>query len=373
MTRQYTAAGLCAIALAVLVTGSLHLPVRAAAAVPAASGGCTAWRSTDTPPPTIRVLRTLGPLAGTVQEVDFRTYVATTFAAEWPSHYEVEALKAGAIAVKQYGWYYTTVYRGRTSANGDCYDVEDDTTDQYFQPEIKSPHARHLRAIAATWHLTLRKWRPKRGSSRFFATGYRSGTTGRCGAEADQWHLFQRGVNGCALAGMTMEQTLRVYLDPKLEIVDRGAHDILGLASGDAAHLAFRADAGRVPAVHPALTAGFARPVVSSFGLDAATTLGVASADVSGDGREDLIVFSRIGDQAQRLSVAVPDGTGYGRPSTWWEGETGRPSARVRLLVEDFDGDGRPDAGVLGQGATAGSASLVVSRSTGRDFRDPLP
>lgn len=38
---------------------------------------CTGWRSTYAPPASIRVLRTRGPLKGSVEEVPFRSYVET--------------------------------------------------------------------------------------------------------------------------------------------------------------------------------------------------------------------------------------------------------------------------------------------------------
>ena len=60
-------------------------------------------------------------------------------AAEWPHHYPIETIKAGAVAVKQYAWYYTIVYRGGEVELEDgstaCYDVEDTTVDQVYYPE----------------------------------------------------------------------------------------------------------------------------------------------------------------------------------------------------------------------------------------------
>jgi Stage II sporulation protein. len=59
------------------------------------------------PPATIRVLRTSGAASGTVQVVDFKTYVQYVMAAEWPPTWTDAALQTGAMAIKQYAWYYT--------------------------------------------------------------------------------------------------------------------------------------------------------------------------------------------------------------------------------------------------------------------------
>ena len=123
---------------------------------------------------TIRVLRTHGPNKGNVETVDFRTYVGWVLSTEWTAHYPLEALKVGAIAVKQYAWYYTIVYRGGVDASGNCYDVVDNTNDQYYDPDNKvhprpGPNKFHLQAIAATWNISLRKWSKDTGSSRLLS------------------------------------------------------------------------------------------------------------------------------------------------------------------------------------------------------------
>ena len=82
---------------------------------------------------------------GTVQEVDFRDYVATTMAVEWPEHYPIETIKAGAVATKQFAWYHVVHPRGgtvkscRDGSTEACYDVVDSTVDQYYYPEKYGP------------------------------------------------------------------------------------------------------------------------------------------------------------------------------------------------------------------------------------------
>ena len=104
---------------------------------------------------------------GTVQEVDFHDYVATTMAAEWPEHYPLETLKAGAVATKQFAWYYVIHPRGGTvKVDGErvCYDVVDTTVDQYYYPERHGvgkpagPGPKILAALDETWDVSVRKF-----------------------------------------------------------------------------------------------------------------------------------------------------------------------------------------------------------------------
>jgi hypothetical protein len=202
-----------------LVVGALALTtagaIGAASEPPAAAAGrsCTGWTSKIVPPRTIRVLRTR---SGRVQKVNFRRYVAEVMASgEWPARLHMTTLEAGAVATKQYAWYYALKghHRPGFSRNGRCYDVRDDTMDQLFRPERARPGKRQLRAIAATWDLTLRK------NGRFFLTGYRAGSTGRCAADANGWKLYARSVQACARKGWSRQRVQRAYLSPNLTFV----------------------------------------------------------------------------------------------------------------------------------------------------------
>ncbi len=128
MRRPQSASGLAAVMASLFVVTLSASPAEAArrpaeASTPpafsAAGAACTPWTSEYVPPPTIRVLRTerdeVPPeVVGTVQEVDFRDYVATVMAVEWPEHYPLETLKVGAIATRQYAWYQVIRPRGKT-------------------------------------------------------------------------------------------------------------------------------------------------------------------------------------------------------------------------------------------------------------------
>ena len=185
---------------------------------PAGATSCTGWQDTATPPTTIRVLRTYGSAAGTVQRVAFRWYVESVMAAEWPTYLPTAALRAGAIAVKQYAWYRAMHYRGGLNAHRVCYDVVDTTGDQIFRPETRSATTRLKAAVAATWSMSLRRTEIG-GSSRFMLTGYRTGTVATCGAEQNGYLLYEKGAGDCARQGMTLAQILRIYYGPTLVII----------------------------------------------------------------------------------------------------------------------------------------------------------
>jgi preprotein translocase subunit SecG len=194
------------LAAAALLAATIWLPT--VSSPPVVQGAvCTGWSSTTTPPPTIRVLRTG---TGAVETVDFKTYVKVVMPAEWPSTWSQEVLRAGAVAIKQYAWYYTMTWRGGT-ATGGCYDVRDDSNDQIYSP-TRTQYANQIQAVESTWSESITK------SGSFVFTGYRPGTNVACGADADGYHLFQRSALNCAIDGKTGEQILDIYYGPGLTI-----------------------------------------------------------------------------------------------------------------------------------------------------------
>ncbi|MGD0019614.1 MAG: SpoIID/LytB domain-containing protein [Candidatus Limnocylindrales bacterium] len=195
------------LALALALTALMGLPTVTPPPVAQAASVCTGWPSTRVPPTTIRVLRTT---SGQVQVVDFKTYVQVVMRAEWPTGWTAAALQTGAMAVKQYGWYYTMHWRGGT-ATGGCYDVRDDTNDQIYDP-ARAVKGDQVTAINETWT----KSATKNGS--FALMGYRPGASVACGADADGFHLYQHSSLACANDGLTVDQILHVYFDPGLVI-----------------------------------------------------------------------------------------------------------------------------------------------------------
>ena len=380
MRRPQSAFGLAAVMSSLLVASLMPASV-SAASVPAeaeaqhvfdAASSCTRWNSERTPPPTIRVLRTKRTetpwsVAGTVQEVDFREYAGVVMAIEWPEHYPLETLKAGAIATKQFAWYYVVNPRGKTKRMKDgsrvCYDVVDSTIDQAYYPEKYSPGAKINKALDATWEVTVRKFNATKQSSHFFLTGYRAGSSTVCGADATGYKLFHHSTRACGQDGLKFREILRLYLKPRLEIVTSGRHDIIGSSQGDAAAMV-KNDSNQL--VANVWTPGSAPPEPGSFAgikLGAADLTGYRSADVNADGRDDLVWLKKTGAQSGRLKVALSQGIDYGEEETWFDGEMTAPLAGARLLTGDFNANGRQDAAILANGAGANHAVLIVFRN----------
>jgi hypothetical protein len=351
----------------------------------AASRACTDWTSELAPPSTIRVLRTKRDqvpkdVAGTVQEVDFRDYVAVTMAAEWPEHYPLETLKAGAVATKQFAWYYVIHPRGGTvKVDGQevCYDVVDSTVDQYYYPEVHGigkpggPGPKIMAALDETWKVSLRKFHQVSQSSTFFLTGYRAGTTDRCGADRNGFKLYHRSTRACGLDGLKYRQILRLYLNPNLEIVTPGRHDIIRSRNGDAAAMVQSDDGQQVAHVWaPGDTAAGSRAGVR---IAADELVGYASADMDRDGKDDLVWLVQTGPRTGRVRVALSDGDGYGPEQTWYEGGMLVPLGGARLLLGDFHADGRVDVGILARGESDGSVQVAVLRKKpGNAFAAPV-
>ena len=201
------------LAIGALFSLSVLIVPQVADPQPAAAGSsCTGWTSNVVPPKSVRVLRTR---TGKVETVPFRKYVARVMASgEWPTRLKMATLEAGALATKQYAWYYTMKghHRSNYVRGGKCYDVRDDTNDQLYKHYV-SPTDRQWKALDKTWGLTLRK------NGRFFLTGYRAGTNGTCATDANGWKLYAKSVEACARKGWSYTRILKAYLRPNLVFV----------------------------------------------------------------------------------------------------------------------------------------------------------
>jgi hypothetical protein len=191
------------LAAATLLAAFLFIPAAASPHVAAATS-CTNWTSNTTPPPTVRVLR-VG--TGVVQTVDLTSYTKVVMAAEFNKTWPLETLRAGAVAVKEYAWYYTMHYRGGTGTGG-CYDVKDNSADQDYWPETRTPAASEIQAVQTT----VSEFALKGGA--IFLTGYRPGEWVSCGSNKDGSHLYQLSAARCGLDGHSAEYILHTYYDP---------------------------------------------------------------------------------------------------------------------------------------------------------------
>jgi hypothetical protein len=395
MRRPQSASGLAAVFASLLVVSLVATPMIAAkgpggrerAHSVRRAAACTPWTSEYVPPPTIRVLRSQRDLVapevvGTVQEVDFRQYVATTMAVEWPESYPLETLKAGAVATRQFAWYYVINPRGGSvdlpDGTSACYDVVDTTIDQYYYPEKHGPGLpdgpgrKIMSAIADTWDVTLRKFSPGPATSRFFLTGYRAGTTDVCGADANGFKLYHRSTRACGLDGLRYREILRRYLSPNLEIATTGRHDVVGSRQGDPAAMVQGPDGQYVAHVWPSGDSAAGAGSRAGLRLTGEDVVGFASGDVNDDGRDDLVWLLQTEPRSGRVQVALSDGSTYGGQQTWYEGGMLVPLGGAKLLIGDFHADGRVDVAVLGRGETEGEAQLVVlKKKPGDGFLRP--
>ena len=352
------------IAALVIALGALAFP----SAEPAQAGStCTGWKNSLVPPTSIRVYRTAKKRTETVP---FRTYVEKVMAAEWGSTAPAAALRVGAIAAKQFGWYYAIVWRGGKDAAGRCYDVRDSSVDQIYDPS-RTPAASIRAAVAATWRISLRK------SDRLFLTGYRPGT-GSCTAHVDGWKLYQRDAVDCVRRYADTTERLARRFFSNIFYATPGAGDYTGDGRGDAAVLTTAPDTGETTARVYTSDAAY-KSAVAAGSLDGAALtsvapdqlLGRAAGDVDGDGRSDVVQLVQTADGVA-LEVMKGSSAGLAVAKRWWS-DASDPSTlgsgTWRLLVADFTGDGRADAGLLRirPGATP-STSVYLAASGGTSF-----
>jgi hypothetical protein len=405
MLRRLAAGSALAVTLSIAASAVASLA--APASVHAASA-CSGWDSESIPPDTIRVLRTVGPDSGQVQTVPFRRYVEVVMAAEFGPGTPTEAMRAGAVAAKQFAWYYAMHWRGGSNGAGQCYDILDNGNDQWYLPLSKVPTRTHIEAVAQTWSISVRK------GMKFFATGYWGGPDAPCGAVGNGWRLMQKSASHCAKDGMMAEQILRVFYGPKVSIVRPGANDMTGDMRGDLGVLVpdvTSTDPGAAPGLGVAARIYAGAVASSSFaGSGEASGTPIASAvpadratgDLNGDGLTDLAFLGRDATTgalqvrvalAARMGTNGDPGTGPSAPGsgalmparTWWdssaEGLDLAVGTTTRIVVADFTGDGLADIGLLTDASVAlpggagptGSASFFILPSTGSGTDTALP
>jgi len=195
-------AGRIAPAVLAIFASFIALPITmpATALAGAQPQQCTKWSSSTQPPPTINVYR---DSEGKVDTVDFKDYVLRVVSREWDVK-QAALRDAGAVAVKQYAWYYVLHYRGGKS-NGTCYDVKDTTADQLYAAKTVSTLPSSVKsAVDNTWSWSV--WR----AGKLPLTGYRRGADVSCGANAG-YHLYVKSARKCADAGWSAQQILAKY------------------------------------------------------------------------------------------------------------------------------------------------------------------
>ncbi|MFC6087442.1 SpoIID/LytB domain-containing protein [Sphaerisporangium aureirubrum] len=136
-----------------------------------------------------------------VDRVAFRTYIENVLPNEWPSYWPRESLMAGAIAVKNFGWYWALNSASKTPS-GQCYDVTDQTSSQVYKPG--SATASTNAAVNATWGTRMTR------NGKIFKAQYCSTTTACRHWVTGDW-LSQTGSRDKAEAGWSYSRILTYY------------------------------------------------------------------------------------------------------------------------------------------------------------------
>jgi SpoIID/LytB domain protein len=136
-----------------------------------------------------------------VERVEFRTYIKNVLPNEWLSSWPRESLMAGAMAVKNFGWYWA-LHSNRKTASGQCFDVYDHTSSQVYKPG--SAKAVTSAAVDATWGTRLTR------NGKIFRAQY-CATTTACGNWVNGDWMSQNGSRDKARAGWSYSRILQYY------------------------------------------------------------------------------------------------------------------------------------------------------------------
>ncbi|MFI6325045.1 SpoIID/LytB domain-containing protein [Nonomuraea sp. NPDC050556] len=160
--------------------------------------GCKSDGSDTRLPTTILVYR---KSLDRVERVEFKTYVKNVLPNEWVSTWPAESLKAGAMAVKNFGWYWA-LHSNKKTSSGQCFDVYDHTSSQVYKPG--SATAATSAAVDATWGARLTR------SGKIFRAQY-CATTTACRDWTDGDWMSQNGSRDKARAGWSYGRILQNY------------------------------------------------------------------------------------------------------------------------------------------------------------------
>jgi hypothetical protein len=246
---------------------------------PARAGSCSGNTSQTVAPATIRVLVRTGATTVAIHgPVPFEQYVEDVLPNEWISSWDGDALKAGAVAVKSYAWYWATHFGGYLNSDpAQCFDVTDDQDFQVYR--AGSAVARTTSAVQQTWPFVARV------GGRVLQTFYRSflnNQTEGCGAFANGTTMSQWGTQNCVEASTANKYNviLGKYYFPGLQLTtarqQRTPHDFTFLQKSTPA--TFRAG-------HWSIADGYTPPTAFTFGYSG----DIPTVIDSGDG------FARVG------------------------------------------------------------------------------
>jgi hypothetical protein len=167
---------------------------------------CTGWKGGQVPPDTISVYITEDNAA---TRYDFDFYVRHVLPKEWIPSWDEDSLGAGAIAVKDYGWYRAKPNHAYSGGDG-CADVVDTVADQVFDPAVEYDDTNQ-----AVW-ATLGSVFWKDGGI-FLSQYYAGAPDDPCAPVEGQYagRMSQWGTQTCALDSVLWPDIVEVFYDDK--------------------------------------------------------------------------------------------------------------------------------------------------------------
>ncbi|MFC5754533.1 SpoIID/LytB domain-containing protein, partial [Actinomadura rugatobispora] len=160
--------------------------------------GCKTDGTHSKPPTTILVYRVS---LNRVERVPFESYVKDVLPNEWVPSWPRESLRAGAMAVKSYGWHWA-LHSTRKTSSGQCFDVYDNTSSQVYRPG--SATASTNAAVDATWGTRMTR------DGKILQAHYCATTTACGGWVTGDW-MSQYGSRDKANAGSSHSSILKSY------------------------------------------------------------------------------------------------------------------------------------------------------------------
>lgn len=324
---------------------------------PDIGGSCTHNTSQITPPATIRVYDPSYTGTDDIRVVPFETYVENVLPNEWADSWDGDALKAGAVAVTSYAWYWATHFGGYVAGDvARCFDVTHDQNFQVYGNGTAMPNS--TAKVQQVFPDAIRVGGSVVQASYFSAvrSDYdvtKPTTYDTCGQGADGTFLSQSGSQTCNedSTGNKWPVILQRYYGSSIQLASatqqRTQHDFQYL--------------------HRSTIATFA---AGRWTID----------DGYNGGSGTTFTFGRAGD----LPTVTNDGTGFAhigfyRPSngTWYLGSpTGTPASYVTYgqshdipVQAQYDGDTSPTVLAVYRPSTGtwyvrGRASTQYGRST---------
>ncbi len=156
--------------------------------------GCQAWL--DAGKPVIRI-----------DTINFRDYIKNVLPHEWIASWgnnAPDSLRAGAMAVKMYGWYIVNIGKWSGILAGDP-DIVDNTCDQVYVPNTND--YRTDAAVDLTWFYRMRK------NGQVVSIHYVDGNVDHCYNHPTWRCMEQWGTYNLALDGWTWQPIVHYYYD----------------------------------------------------------------------------------------------------------------------------------------------------------------